>query len=217
MKQAESSSVAVMDLPKALRHDCVILDEFLSPAELSALLQYTLEQEPAFRISEIIEPGATESIIDYEQRRSRVLMELGKHRSLVINRIQSYLPCVLERLGRKVFSVADVEAQITASNDGDYFRRHNDNSQKESSGREITFVYFFHREPKKFRGGELRIFDSCRKDGECIAAENYRSIAPQQNQIVFFASDLMHEIMPVQCNSRAFADSRFTVNGWLHH
>jgi Rps23 Pro-64 3,4-dihydroxylase Tpa1-like proline 4-hydroxylase len=26
----------------------------------------------------------------------------------------------------------------------------------------------------------------------------------------------LHEITAVHCRSRAFADSRFTVNGWLH-
>jgi SM-20-related protein len=41
-------------------------------------------------------------------------------------------------------------------------------------------------------------------------------IVPQPNQIVFFPCSLLHEITPVECPSRAFADSRFTLNGWLH-
>ena len=216
VKQERTDPIAVADIPKTLRGDCAILDGFLSPAEFAALLQYTLEQESAFRISEVIQPGTSDGMIDYEQRRSRVLMELGEFRNLVVERIQACLPGALIKLECETFPVTNIEAQITASNDGDYFRCHSDNSQEESCEREITFVYFFHREPKKFRGGELRIYDSCRKDGVFIAMENYRSIAPRQNQIVFFTSSLMHEITPVQCGSRAFADSRFTVNGWLH-
>jgi Rps23 Pro-64 3,4-dihydroxylase Tpa1-like proline 4-hydroxylase len=46
--------------------------------------------------------------------------------------------------------------------------------------------------------------------------EKYRTIVPQQNQAVFFLSSLAHEITPVECPSGAFADSRFTVNGWFH-
>jgi Rps23 Pro-64 3,4-dihydroxylase Tpa1-like proline 4-hydroxylase len=45
---------------------------------------------------------------------------------------------------------------------------------------------------------------------------DYRAVVPEQNQIVFFRSELLHEITPVVCPSQAFADSRFTVNGWLH-
>jgi Rps23 Pro-64 3,4-dihydroxylase Tpa1-like proline 4-hydroxylase len=37
-----------------------------------------------------------------------------------------------------------------------------------------------------------------------------------QNQIVFFPSETLHEVLPVECPSGEFADSRFTVNGWLH-
>jgi Rps23 Pro-64 3,4-dihydroxylase Tpa1-like proline 4-hydroxylase len=39
---------------------------------------------------------------------------------------------------------------------------------------------------------------------------------PQQNQIVFFPCSVLHEITAIECSSRAFADSRFTLNGWLH-
>ena len=71
--------------------------------------------------------------------------------------LQSTLPRLLPKLGIEPFPVVGVEAQITASKDGDFFRWHNDNGQDEVSGRKITFVYFFHREPKLFGGGELRI------------------------------------------------------------
>ncbi|MGB8690572.1 MAG: proline hydroxylase, partial [Microcoleus sp.] len=32
---------------------------------------------------------------------------------------------------------------------------------------------------------------------------------------VFFLSRYMHEVLPVSCPSKAFADSRFTINGWV--
>lgn len=216
LRQPQSRTVAVMDLPATRHADCVVLDEFLVPAEMDALLQYTLQQESAFQLSEVIHPGTAAGIVDYEQRRSRVLMELDKHDRVIVDSINACLPRVLARLGYEAFAVSDVEAQITASNDGDYFRRHSDNTQEDNSSREITFVYFFHREPKKFQGGELRIYDSIRGDTGRVSTENYRSLAPQQNQIVFFASSLMHEITPVKCASQTFGDSRFTLNGWLH-
>jgi Rps23 Pro-64 3,4-dihydroxylase Tpa1-like proline 4-hydroxylase len=216
MGRAKASAAAVMDIPKTLRADCLILEEFLAPAEMDSLLQYTLDQESAFRISEVIQPGAAAGTVDYDQRRSRVLMELGEHHKVIADHIYACLPRVLTRLGHDTFAVSDVEAQITASNDGDYFHRHADNAQADNSSREITFVYFFHQEPKKFQGGELRVYDSRRGNEEYVPTENCRSVVPQQNQMVLFSSSLMHEITTVECSSRAFADSRFTVNGWLH-
>jgi SM-20-related protein len=201
-------------MDKVLLAQCVILDEFLAPAELDALLRYALEHERAFQVSEVLSPGGP-GMVDYEHRQSRVLFDVGDYPALLVDRIQACLPRVLPKLGRTEFAISEVEAQITASNDGDFFRNHNDNGHPETATREITFVYFFHREPKAFSGGELRIYDTRQEDGGYIATANYRAVTPQQNQIVLFASSLAHEITPVTCASRAFADSRFTLNGWL--
>ncbi len=213
--QPRASDVA--DLRREqLKAQYVVLDEFLAPEELDELIQYTLASEGEFKISEVIAPGVTASMVDFDHRRSQVLFNLGRHHSLIVERIQSYLPRILEQLGHAAFPISQVEAQITASNDGDFFRLHNDNAQDPLRMREITFVYFFHREPKAFRGGELRIYDSESHNGGYAAADSHKTIVPEQNQIVFFPSFQMHEVRPIDCPSRAFAESRFTLNGWLH-
>ncbi len=213
--QSDSSSVAVLEMPQQLRGECVVLDEFLAPAELEELMAYTLACEDRFQLSEIISPDAGGSV-DFEYRRSRALPDLDKHRDVMVNRIRSAMPGILEKLGHEPFETTRVEAQITASNDGDFFRWHNDNGHGEIASRELTFVYFFHREPRQFHGGELRLYDSRWENGMYRPQENFRTVMPQQNQAVFFLSSLAHEITPVECPSGAFADSRFTVNGWFH-
>jgi len=113
------------------------------------------------------------------------------------------------------FPVTRVEAQITASNDADFFGAHCDDAQELIASRRLTFVYFFHGEPRQFEGGELRLHDSPGSEQK-VSTGSYQTIVPQQNQIVFFPCSVLHEITPVECPSRAFADSRFTLNGWLH-
>jgi Rps23 Pro-64 3,4-dihydroxylase Tpa1-like proline 4-hydroxylase len=76
----------------------------------------------------------------------------------------------------------------------------------------LTFVYFFHREPRRFAGGELRLFDTAQTERVSAKVEHFKLIYPLQNQVVFFPSSYVHEILPVICPSREFADSRFTVN-----
>jgi len=123
------------------------------------------------------------------------------------------LPAVLEQLGMEEFAITRTEVQMTASNDGDFFRPHCDDAQELVAARRITFVYFFHREPRPFEGGELRLHDSL--GGRHVSGGSYQTIVPRQNQIVFFPCSVLHEITPVECPSKAFADSRFTLNGWL--
>ena len=208
--------VAVLEMPEIAYAQCVVLDEFLAPAELKELMHDTLAREAEFKVSEVVSPGVQGGAVDFEYRRSRVLMELGKHERLIVDRINACLPRVLRQLGREPFRSSRIEAQITASGDGDFFRWHTDDGHDEIASRQLTFVYFFHREPKAFGGGELRIYDSQWRDDGYKPMENYRAIVPRQNRMVFFASSLAHEITAVECPSGAFADSRFTVNGWFH-
>jgi Rps23 Pro-64 3,4-dihydroxylase Tpa1-like proline 4-hydroxylase len=193
----------------------VALPEFLTAEEQQQVMEFVRKHERKFEISEVVSPGAKAMGVDPEHRRSRALYEIGPIHNLIADRLRFYLPRILKKLGCAEFPIADVEAQITASNDGDFFRVHNDNAQEPLETREITFVYFFHREPKAYRGGELVIYDSRYEGGEYIAQEERTTIVPQQNQLVVFPSSLLHEVRPVECASQKFLDSRFTVNGWL--
>jgi len=204
-------SVGVLEAPAIVPVESVVLDEFLAPHELDELVAYALQHESEFQSSEVISPSGDPGVIDYEHRRSRVLMDLGKHQEVILERIRCVLPRVLDQFGIEEFPITNVEAQITASNDGDFFRAHSDDAQEAIASRRITFVYFFHREPRPFDGGELRLHDSANVPGR-----GFQTIEPQQNQIVFFPCAVLHEITPVKCPSTAFADSRFTLNGWLH-
>jgi Rps23 Pro-64 3,4-dihydroxylase Tpa1-like proline 4-hydroxylase len=207
--------VTVVERPALLPAKCVVLDEFLAPEEVEELVRFTLEHERDFSFSEVVSPEAESGVINYEHRRSRVLMDPASQQDVILRRVKTVLPQVLQRLGMEAFSIAGMEAQITASNDGDFFRCHSDNGSERVASRYLTFVYFFHREPRQFEGGELRIHDARLEGGGYVSEGTYQTIVPQQNQIVFFPCALMHEITPVKCSSHLFADSRFTLNGWL--
>jgi len=209
------TSAAVAERPSLLPAQSVVLDEFVAPQELDEFTRFVQEHEADFSASEVVSPNADGGIVNYEHRRSRVLMDLAQHQDIMLERIKAVLPQVLDKLGMEEFSIAGVEAQVTASNDGDFFHFHSDNGSDRVASRYLTFVYFFHREPRQFEGGELRIHDARLQHGAYVSAGSYQTIIPQQNQIVFFPCELLHEITPVNCASRHFANSRFTLNGWL--
>jgi SM-20-related protein len=209
------TTAAVADRPPVLPAQSVVLDEFLAPQELEELMRFTVEHEPEFSASLVVTPSAESGVVNYEHRRSRVLMDLAQHEDVMLRRIKSVLPMVLDKLGMEEFAISGVEAQVTASNDGDFFHFHSDNGSERVRSRHLTFVYFFHREPRQFEGGELRIHDAHLQEGVYVSDDSYQAIVPRQNQIVFFPCELLHEITPVTCASQRFADSRFTLNGWL--
>src|SRR5262249_4344748 len=139
--------------------------------------------------------------------------ELGGLSEMMLDRIAAILPRLFVDLYVEPFRMTRIEPQITATNDGEFFMPHNDNTHTKLRSRRISFVYFFHREPARFSGGALRIYDSSL---DATAAGTFRDVIPMQNMIVFFPSGCSHEIRPVFCPSRTFSDSRFTLNGWIH-
>jgi len=193
----------------------VILDEFLVVEEWRGLLKYTLSREGQFSRSEVVGADGKTSL-DTSYRRSRVLFDLSFFSALFRQRLLTFLPYLLARLGVKPFPVSDVEIQLTGTNHGEFFRVHSDNDAKNSIGRQLTFVYFFFREPRRFSGGDLRIYNTPWPHDASGRNPWFRTVYPRQNQVVVFPSSYMHEILPVNCPSRQFANSRFTVNGWLH-
>jgi hypothetical protein len=151
------------------------------------LLDYVLAQESQFS-------AATVSIGD-----GRAVVE-GVRRSRVLETLGPFEDAFLQRL-RRIVPQGRIEHQVAASNDCDYFRAHIDGGGDDT--REITFVYFLHSEPRSFSGGELTIRSSI-------------VVQPRGDTLALFPSCSVHEVLPVRVPSGAFADSRFTVTGWIH-
>ncbi len=193
----------------------VVFDEFLVAEEWQNLVRYTFDRSNDFDASRVVADSGVDRI-DSGYRRSRVLFDLNEFRDIFAEQIYAFLPHVFTGLGYPEFPVSNLEIQITATNNGEFFRRHNDNGGVSLDSRLITFVYFFYREPRAFTGGELCLFDTELENGEYRTPGPYFQITPVQNQICFFVSEYLHEVLPVQCASNEFMDSRFTVNGWLH-
>jgi SM-20-related protein len=204
-----------MNHGEAVYAPIIMLDEFLVALEWAGLMQYAFDHQDEFSATRVVTSNGGNRV-DHEYRRSRVLFDIGEYRDVFVERIMIHLPRVLAGLCYPEFPVREVEVQLTATNNGEFFRRHNDNGADSLHSRLITFVYFFHREPQPFGGGELCIYGPSLEDDAHRGAGPCTVIAPAQNQILFFESDYLHEVLPVQCESNEFLDSRFTVNGWLH-
>jgi Rps23 Pro-64 3,4-dihydroxylase Tpa1-like proline 4-hydroxylase len=192
--------------------------DFLTKSELRGLTRFVLTHEPDFSDSSVIPDGVPEGANDPSYRKSRVLYELGEYGPLIQERLLALLPDALKLFNREPFALSHVDTQITASNDGDFFKVHQDDGMVEPLDiprREISFVHYFNSEPKAFSGGQLRFYDADEGEHQTSDKNRIRTITPTQNTIVLFPSSYNHEVLPVRCPTRKFAHSRFTANGWL--
>lgn len=186
---------------------CAQVPDVLSPDEHAQLLKMVERTEASF-------VGTTTSTARGNYRESSVLYQFAPFDELLRSKVRQLMPAVCEALKIPVCT-GNIEAQLTSHNDNNFYKVHNDNGSADTAHRVLTFVYYFHRQPKGFSGGELRVYDHKVHNGYHYAADTYRTVEPTDNSIVFFASEEMHEVLTVHCESRAFMDSRFTINGWI--
>jgi SM-20-related protein len=196
--------------PLFLPTQFVQIEQFLSPTDHAAALQIAMDQASNFI-------GSTTTTAADNYRQSSILYATlyPDFYHLLRQKILAVMPTLLSRLQMPEFEIAEVEMQMTAHNDGCFYKVHNDSGDIPTYTRQLTYVYYFYQEPQAFTGGELKIYDTELKNGGQEALANSQRVKPLNNSLVVFDSRLMHEVLPVSCPSRAFANSRFTLNGWL--
>ncbi len=186
----------------------VQIENVLTARQHQELLAFVASREKDFVATSMIDGLPN-------HRASTVIYDFEPFAALIRSRIAHLLPKACEMLGLQVPAGA-VDAQLTAHNDNNFYRMHNDNAAGPAVTRVLTFVYYFNRQPRAYSGGELRIYDREVKDGLRYAADSYKTIEPVDNSMVFFDAGDYHEVMPVHCQTLNFLDSRFTINGWVN-
>jgi Rps23 Pro-64 3,4-dihydroxylase Tpa1-like proline 4-hydroxylase len=194
---------------------------FLPQALHNALLDWTIAQQPAFEPARIYHgEGGQEHSLNPDLRVGLKHCGLGPLEQPVSEQMLGRLPEIMAAAGYRGPEPRSLEFEITASGDGAHFAPHIDiplGAGRRTVGREkgedrmISSVYYYHREPKGFSGGALRLYrfgiDPAEAgDDDSVAFE------PEQNSLVVFPSFARHAVEAVRCPSGEFADYRFGLN-----
>lgn len=194
----------------------VRITDFLAPDDHQRLLTSTLTWEDEFQESGIVSADG-KGTVDHQSRKSRTLQtgRLEELWELFDGPLRAILPAVRQQLGIAWFHLGKVERQLTAHGRGGFFVPHVDTGDARVEGRRISCVYYFHQTPRRFSGGELKLYDMWHTPTGSTGAGTYTALEPLDNSLVFFPSDAFHEVCPVAPESDAFADCRFTVTIWF--
>jgi hypothetical protein len=195
----------------------VRVPDFLSSADHAYLLENTIATEADFKASGVITDEG-KGAVDHEARLSRTLHGPGLERAwhLFEPRLRAMLPYVRQQLRMPWFALDHTERQLTAHGSGGFFAPHVDTGHPIAASRRISGVYYFNRQPRRFSGGELRLYDTWITPNGTTGAATSTTLEPEENSIVFFPSDSFHEVCPVATETLEFGDSRFTVTIWFH-
>lgn len=193
------------------------LSDFLSSTDRDRLLEHALHWEDEFTESGIVDTEG-KGALDYEARKSRTLAAARFEEvwDLLEGPLRGILPYARRELGLGWFPPGKVERQLTAHGAAGFFVPHVDTGHPIVASRRISCVYYFHPTPRRYRGGELRLYDTWDTPTGTTGAASWTTVTPEDNSLVLFPSDVFHEVRPVHPESDAFADSRFAVTIWFH-
>lgn len=190
------------------------IDNFLGEELVKRLLTYAEARQSDFSQSGVGSSKET-SIINKEIRQSLMLWDFGDLQSVLQERFEALLPWAVSELHLSPITLGRLELQLVAHGDGSFFREHLDTHMSQpdaKTDRVLTAVYYFFRRPRRFTGGELRLFAFA---PDTDGTRRFIDIAPDHDMLLLFPSWAPHEVRPVSCPSGEFMDSRFAVNCWF--
>jgi Rps23 Pro-64 3,4-dihydroxylase Tpa1-like proline 4-hydroxylase len=199
-------------LPAGLRPaPFVLLKDFLPRQIHEHLLPFALT------VQDMLVPARVSSG-EYkpEVRESLDLPGKCELKELFREHLSGTIPKILARLHVAPFEVGEFEVKIRAYLDGHFFRVHMDcpSNDKAIANRKVSYVYFFHKQPRAYTGGELLLFDTD-VDTNMYTTSRFTRVVPDDNSIIIFPSAYWHSVIPVSCPSKQFIDSRFVINGHI--
>ena len=188
---------------------------FLGPVTHAGLLAWAMENEAKFEASSVLRSLVPDDPRhDLSLRTSLRVSDFGPMKAILRQRVLDLVPVLIRNLRVTPFEPSKVELELVANNDGAFFKCHIDTfmgDARKASDRVLSAVYYFHAEPKAFSGGALRLYSFGMKKDEAEFVE----VQPEQNTLLAFPSWASHEVLPVNCPSGRFSNSRFNVNCWV--
>ena len=120
---------------------------------------------------------------------------------------------VITRLELPRISIQTADMVIRAYGNGHFFRVHRDAPPSSSyANRLLNYVYYFHKSPRPYSGGELLLFDSD-VAADTHTLSRFTRVIPEDNMLALFPPNYYHCVNPVCSESHEFSDSRFVING----
>ena len=203
-----------------------IYRDFLDPADEAILLAWALNNRVRFKPATLA--GGK---VDPDRRTAECLTDLGPAAAIFSDRIRTLMPDMVARTATRPFALEFIELELVAHGHGAHFATHTDmpigwgrsplgGDATGTQDRLLSAVYYFHRQPKRFSGGQLRIHRSTPDDDPTDlppvrTAADLVDLEPERNSLLVFPSWASHEVLRVDCPSRRFEDHRFAVNVWL--
>lgn len=199
--------------------------DFLPDAERLALFEWAVSMESSFKPADVFYGKAGQQAkLDPAIRQARKLPNVGPFEHVLRERLFEELTPIMAGAGFRGDRPISIDFELNAYGDGAHFKPHIDialgTGRKRlglaGNDRVITAVYYFYQEPRRFSGGDLRLYRFGADSSDLGKRDEVsKSFEPIQNSLLIFPSWARHSVELVSCPSDRFNDSRFAINCWF--
>ena len=193
----------------------LLFRDVLGAPTVAELLDYVAARQNDFKPSVVRNRKSGQRRVDTSRRDCLMLGDLGPFAARIKTVMDESSDVVLKGLHLAEFAVEPRQFEICTYGDGGHFDAHIDTAETLDRVRVVSCVYYFAASPRRFSGGELRLFGfpTGLADGRPAP---FVDIIPETDTLVAFPSWLSHEVLPVRVPTGVWADRRFTINCWIH-
>ena len=188
----------------------VQIENFLPPTEHERVFANALSIAPDFAAAQV--GSGKHRRIDEERRRALAIdaVESDAFRGALVDRLKALLPGVQRRLRLHPRTFRAGPAELVAYPHDGFALPHRDSGPSPYPRLRLNGVYYFHREPPPFGGGDLLLYDT-NVEGEDYDPFAFSRIRPTGNSLVLVPTSYYHEVALVASRSGALADARLSV------
>lgn len=190
-----------------------IVEDFLHKNRVKDILAHTRVKQDAFQSTKVRSKDKGE-YLDSTRRVSSFCPELGSIRDWFDPIILEAFPGFLNDLGLEPFQPGIYSCKLNAYHNGHFFNVHQDKSTGVAATRRLGFIYYFEFAPKRYKGGELLLYD--RDPDTMLPTPSFTTLIPQHNSLVILPATTWHEVLPIRIETDDWFAARFTYSGWIH-
>jgi SM-20-related protein len=184
---------------------------------VAGLLDHVVVRQGDFRTGLMHDRETGEVLADPVLRDAVYLADLGPFLGPIKSFVSSIAASAVRALHLSESEIEPREFHITAYRDGGHIGEHIDTYGRPERVRILTCVYYFAVTPRCFSGGNLRLYRLPKGPAvEQRPPTSFVDIEPRTDTLAIFPSWICHQVMPVRVPSRAWPESRFTINCWMH-
>jgi hypothetical protein len=209
----------VVPLPGSAGARCphLVYRNVLGAKRVAALLDYVAARRADFRPAVVRDRTSGTEKLDQRIRDCLYFKGLGPFEGPIKAFVDTIAAQALGALHLVEPKVEPREFTLTAFGNGGRFIAHIDTNERTDRVRVLSCVYYFAAMPRRFGGGELRLYGFPKlSPGKKPELPPFVDVSPETDTLVVFPSWLEHEVLPVSVPSGAWADGRFTINCWVH-